>query len=259
MARVTDQLTSLEQRARSLHEQGDIGDEALEVNAAIFALDPMNAAATNRRGVALTKRGELDDALAVFRDGLVANTGDQIAARRVKELERQVAKRAAALGEFVRRPPVDVVEPLLAGPGRAAALRFLAFSIRAIQRIDGTRLAVTEIPSDRRFRVVGGICSAVTPWDGQLCVSIAKTRGATVVREVEAAGGRVTDRAAPMSAVPGTVQLGVPLAIVERFAEQLEAPHVEHLKASLAYGPPTWQHRHDPALMSYLLEQADAA
>jgi hypothetical protein len=61
---------------------------------------------------------------------------------------------------------------------RAAALRFLAFSIRAIQRIDGTRLAVTEIPSDRRFR---------------------------------------------------------------------------------AYGPPTSQHRHDPALMSYLLEQADAA
>jgi hypothetical protein len=80
-----------------------------------------------------------------------------------------------------------------------------------------------------------------------------------VVREVEAAGGRVTDRPAPMSAVPGTVQLGVPLAVVERFAEQLEDPHVEHLKASLAYRPPTWQHRHDPALMSYLLEQADAA
>jgi hypothetical protein len=141
---------------------------------------------------------------------------------------------------------------------RAAALRFLAFSIRAIQRIDGTRLAVTEIPSDRRFRVVGGIYSAVTPWEGLLCVSIAKTPSAAVVREVEA-GGRMTDRPAPMSAVPGTVQLGVPLAVVERFGEQLETPHVEHLKASLAYGPPTWQHRHDPALMSYLLEQADAA
>jgi hypothetical protein len=95
--------------------------------------------------------------VAVFRDGLAANTGNQIAARRVKELERQVAKRAAARDEFARRPPVEVVEPLLAGPGRAGALRFLAFSIRAIQRIDGTRLAVTEIPSDHRFRVVGDI------------------------------------------------------------------------------------------------------
>jgi len=162
MAHVTDELTALMQRARALHEQGDIGDEPLAINAAILALDPTNAAATNRRGVALIKRGELEDALAV-RDGLAANTGNQIAARRVKELERQVAQRAAALGEFVRRPPVDVVEPLLAGPGRAAALRFLAFSIRAIQRTDGARLAVTEIPSDRRFRVVGGIYSAVTP------------------------------------------------------------------------------------------------
>lgn len=256
---MTQELTALEQRARALHEQGDTGDGALEVNAAILALDPTSAAATNRLGIALTRRGELEDALAVSRDGLAANTVNRIAATRVGDLERQIAKRTKALGEFVRRPPADVVEPLLAGPGRAAALRFLAFSIRAIQQIDGTRLAVTEIPSDRRFRVVGGIYSAVTPWENLLCVSIAKADGAGVVADLESAGGRVTDRPAPMSAVPGTVQLGVPLAVVERFAERLEAPHVEHLKASLAYGPPTWQHRHDPALMSYLLEQADTS
>lgn len=69
----------------------------------------------------------------------------------VKEFKRKVATDATALGEFRRRPPVEVDEPLPGGPGRAAALRFLAFSIRAIQRIDGTRLAVTEIPCDRRF------------------------------------------------------------------------------------------------------------
>ncbi len=49
------------------------------------------------------------------------------------------------------------------------------------------------------------------------------------------------------------------LAALGRFAEQLETPHVEHLKVSLAYGPPTWQHRHDPDLMRYLLEHANAA
>ena len=151
------------------------------------------------------------------------------------------------------------MEPLLAGPGRSAALRFLAFSIPAIQRLDGTRLAVTEIPSEARFRVVGGSSSAVTPWEGLLCVSIARAAGARVIGEVEAAGGWVTDRPGPMSAVPRTVQPGVPLTVVERFAEQLQARHVAHLKDSVDYGPPTWLHRHDPALMRYLLEQADTA
>jgi hypothetical protein len=254
-----DEFAALELRARALHEESDAGDKALELNAAILALDPRHAAATNRRGIALIRRGELEDALAVFRDGVVANSGNQIAARRVKELEREVAKRARALGTFARRPPQEVAEPLLTGPGRSAALRFLAFSIRAIQRLDGTRLAVTEIPSDRRFRVVGGIYSAVTPWDRLLCVSIAKAPGARVIDEVEAAGGYLTDRPGPLSAVPRTVQLGVPLPLVDRFAEQLQAPHVAHLKDSLDYGPPTWQHRHDPALMRYLLEQADTA
>ena len=69
---MTEELTALEERARALHEHGDTSDEALEVNAAILALDPTNAAATNRLGVALTKRGQLEDALAVFQDGLAA-------------------------------------------------------------------------------------------------------------------------------------------------------------------------------------------
>jgi hypothetical protein len=48
-ASVKDELKRLEQRARALHEQGDISDEALEVDTAILGLDPTNAAATNRR------------------------------------------------------------------------------------------------------------------------------------------------------------------------------------------------------------------
>jgi hypothetical protein len=248
---------SPEARARALHENGDVSDEALRLNAELLELDSANAPATNRLGVALTKRGEIEDALAVFRDGVAANTANTIAARRVAELERSVSRRAAELGDFVRRPPEQVVEPLLAGTGRSAALRFLAFSIRAIQRLDGTRLAVTEIPSDQRFRVVGGIYSAVTPWHGLLCVSIAKAQTATLVDAVESAGGQVTDRPTAMSAVPGTLQLGVPMSELETFAQDLERPHREHLKSSLSYGPPTWQHRHDPALMRYLLARAD--
>jgi hypothetical protein len=251
--------SSLELRARLLHEQGDTSDEAIELNSTVLAGDPTNAPATNRLGNALIKRGELEDALAVFRDGAAANTANEIAARRVLELGRRIAKGAEALGDFARRPPEEIVEPPLAGPGRTAALRFLAFSIRAIERIDGTRLAVTDIPSERRFRVVGGIYSAVAPWNGLLCVSISRARTGVIAKEVEAAGGRVTDRPGALSAVPGTVQLGVPMAVVERFAERLERPHLTHLRASLAYGPPTWRHRHDPALVRYLLERADAA
>ncbi|HWT22946.1 MAG TPA: tetratricopeptide repeat protein [Solirubrobacteraceae bacterium] len=256
---MADDLSSLEQRAQRLHEQGDVSDEALALNIAILARDHTSARATNRLGNAHVKRGELEDALAVFRDGLAANTRNAIAARKAKELERRVAAGQRALGEFVRRPPEEIVEPLVAGPGRASALRFLAFSIRAIQRLDGTRLAVTDIPSERRFRVVGGIYSAVTPWEGLLCVSIAAAGGGTLVPEVEAVGGVVTDRPGPMSAVPGTIQLGVPMPALEAFEDRLQRPHVEHLKASIEYGSPTWLHRHDPALMRYLLAKADAS
>jgi hypothetical protein len=56
--------------------------------------------------------------------------------------------------------------------------------------------------------------------------------------------------------VPRSLQIGVPLPLVDQFAEALWTPHVEHLRASIEYGAPTWRHRHDPALMRYLLTQA---
>ncbi|WP_028064611.1 hypothetical protein [Solirubrobacter soli] len=246
----------LEGRAQELHAAQDVSDAALNVHERILALRPTDAAAANRRALLFVRRGLPEDALAAYRDAIVANRDNAIAAGKVRELEATVAKRQSA--DFVRRPPAEIVEPVLRGPGRVPALRFFARSIRQIQSLDGTRLAVTDLPSDRRFRVVGGIYSGVTPWNGLLCVSIDKARGRSVVEAVQAVGGIVTDRPGPMSAVPRSLQLGVPLNAVDRFAEALWEPHVEHLRASIEYGAPTWLHRHDPALMTYLLTQADA-
>jgi hypothetical protein len=124
--------------------------------------------------------------------------------------------------------------------------------------MDGTRLAVTDIPSRRRFRVVGGIYSAVAVFPPLLCVSVDKALGAGVVTEVERADGEVTDRPGPMSAVSHSLELGVPMDRIGEFADALWRPHVEHLKGSIEYGAPTWLHRHDTGLRRYLLEQADA-
>jgi Flp pilus assembly protein TadD len=55
IATMTD-AGSLEARARAVHKRGDISDDALCLSSKLLELDPTNAAATNRLGVALTKR-----------------------------------------------------------------------------------------------------------------------------------------------------------------------------------------------------------
>jgi hypothetical protein len=250
---VGEDWAELELRARELHAAADVSDTALALHQRMLDLRPTDGPAANRRAILFLRRGQPEDALAAYRDAVVANRDNKIAVGKVRELEAQLAK--VDPPDFVRRPPAEIVEPVLRGPGRLAALRFLARSIRKIQEIDGTRLAVTDLPSDSRFRVVGGIYSGITPWNGMLCVSIDKALGQAVTAEVETTGGMVTDRPAPLSAVPRTIQLGVPLSRVDDFADALWKPHVEHLRASIEYGVPTWRHRHDTALMRYLLEQ----
>lgn len=161
--------------------------------------------------------------------------------------------------DWQQRPAREIVEPTLTKAGRAGSLRFLAASIGATQAIDPGRLAVNDIPSERRFRVVGGIYSAVTPFGDLLCISIDRRNSAALIDDVLQAGGRVTDEPGSGSAVPHTVQLGVPQAAVDRFADALLGPHRRHLAESIAFGPPTWRHRHDADLMRYILAQATSA
>jgi hypothetical protein len=266
MAPASTELQEL--RARSAELAGSLDDdEALQVNAAILDLDPGDPVATNRLGIGLLRTGAAAEAVRVLEAGLRLHPDDAIMQRRFAE----ATKRAAAPPAAPRRPagsarrpgapvggwtdfePADLVEGALAGAGRDACIRLCADAIRASERIDAERTAVTPIKTGRRFRVIGGIFTGVGPWRDTLTVSVPTARRA-VVRAVEEAGGRTLDEA---NAIP-SVQLALPRPAVEGLYDLLLEAHVEHLRASLAAGPPTHLAKHSPAVRRYLLEQADA-
>lgn len=252
---------SLEELRRYLDDLEFEHPEVEPVARAILSRDPADRVAVNALGRTLLARGEPEEALEVYEAGLDADPENTVAANRVREIRNTLVKQRLLRADQERRPrraPQEIVEPVLGGPGREACLAFLAWSIRAIERIDPTRLAVTDIPSDNRFRVVGGVYSAVTPWHRLLCISVDKTIDPGLPAAVEAAGGHVTDTPGAHSAVPSTIQVGVPYERVGELSERLQRPHVEHLKRSIEWGPPTWARVHDPALRAYLLEQGEA-
>jgi len=254
---VGDDLEALRRRAADLN--GLITDEVLEVNRAILAVEPSDGPATNRLGIALTKRGELEEALSAFERGIEANPGNAIARRRLEELDQEHATPTPGPSNAAsRREPEDIVEPILAGPGRGACLRFFADSIREIQKLDAQRLAVTDIPSQNRFRVVGGILSACSVYRELLDVMIDRRGQQSLIDEVVAAGGQVID-ATEGGAVPSSLQLGVPPVAVDRFRAMIWPAHREQLLASIEYGAPTHMNKHHPELMRYLLDQAARA
>lgn len=173
---------------------------------------------------------------------------------RLRAWGHQVLPRLAFVA--AARSPEEIVEPVLAGPGRDACIRFFAYSIREIQGIDSRRLAVTDIPSSNRFRVVGGIHSACSWYKGMLDVTIDRRGSAKLIQSVEEAGGQVFGRSVG-GAVPYALQLGIPPTRVDEFRERLMPTHREFLLSSIEYGSPTHLHEHYPELMNYLLREAD--
>jgi len=238
----------------------EVDDPAIEpVAQAVLSKAPRYAAATNGLGRHYVCVGRLEEALNVYEAAVEADPNNDVAVKRVAALKLDLLKQGrlkAEQGKLVRRSPEEIVAGVAFGDHQVGCLTFMAWSIRAIKRIDLTRLAVTDLQSDARFRVVGGIYSAVTPYRGLLCISIDRRLGADVQDEVERSGGMVRDRPGPLSAVPNSIQLGVPYGRVSQFAVALERPHVEHLKQSILWGPPTWQHAHDDALERFILDAA---
>ena len=132
----------------------------------------------------------------------------------------------------------------------------MAWSIRAVKRIDITRLAVTDLQSDARFRVVGGIYSAVTPYRGMLSISIDRQLAST--SRTRWSGHEVRSQIGPAR----SQRCPTRSSSVSRTAGSANSPpswnalHVEHLKQSILWGPPTWQHAHDDALERFILDAA---
>lgn len=261
--------SELEELLRRTDALGNrLGDEeALEVNAAILDLRPGDPKITNRLGIGLLNNQRAAEAIEVLEAGLRQHPENSIMLARLAEARRAVnsgkaseGARSSAMGA-VRRTggagwtdfePAELVESALAGPGRDACVRLCAASIRAAEDIDRERTAVTPIKDGRRFRTIGGRFTGVGPWKDTLTVAV-PTASRSVIRSVEDAGGYEMSRA---NVVP-SVQLAIPRVRVDALFDDLAKAHHEHLRLSIAAGPPTHSNKHHAGLRQYVLDQAD--
>lgn len=236
------------------------GQEALFHYEPIFEDDPTDEGAANMIGRSFEALGRIDEARAHWALVVQLQPANAIAAKRLANLKHLPLKpvKSHASGEFVHRPPQEIVEPAIAGPGRIPYLRFVAQTIRFVAQLDPERLAVTDLPSDDRFRVSGGRASATTPWNGLFCVFVHAPAISAEAHEVlDASGATVVNKKGELKSLPESMQFGVPPDKFAGVAELLLTPHREHLKASIEAGQSPIVHRHDPALMQYILDQAD--
>jgi tetratricopeptide (TPR) repeat protein len=247
------------QGLRDLGDALDPGAEALAVYSEIFEMEPEDVPAANMMGRSLEELGRDEEALEHWDTVIAMQPENRIAMNRLTRLEQRMRTRrrqprvAAAV---VHRAPVEIVEPNFPGPGRDACLGFLARSILMTERIDASRLAVTDRPSDGRFRVSGGKGSGVTPRWGLLCVFVhAPAVSDDTHQALAAAGATIVFRDGGLKSLPASREYGIPPERVADVAALLESPHREHLKHSIAAGPPPWARRHDPALRDYIVEQ----
>ena len=254
-----EDLDRLRARAAKL----DLGDKALQVNEEILDIVPDDMAAATLVGRCLEHLGRNEEALEHWELIVQLQPHNSIAPNRLKTLKYHMStppkEPKVVPSKWPKRAPEKIVEPNIKRPGRLACLQFLARSIQMIEKIDSSRLAVTDRPSDGRFRVSGGKGSGVTPWEGLLCVFV---HGPQVTPETEAAiehaGGRVVFAAGGLKSLPESVEYGVPYANVADVADLLAAPHREHLLRSLEAGPAPWGRRHDRALRDYIVTQANS-
>jgi tetratricopeptide (TPR) repeat protein len=249
-----DELQDLRDRAGEL----ELGEEALLVNQRILELDPDDGPAANRVGRCLQELGRLEDALDHWRLVRELQPANRFAPDRISRVEQELRtrrKKRATAAAAPRRDPTEIVEPVLAGSGRDACLRFLAWSIKTVESIDAERLAVTDLPPNR-FRVSGGKGSGVTPYRGRLCVFVhADSLTDADEAALTTAGAVVVFQAGLLRSLPRSVEYGVEHERFEEVAEVLKRPHREHLLRSIQAGPPAWRRVHDPALRDNIVAQ----
>jgi tetratricopeptide (TPR) repeat protein len=251
----TADLDALRKRADPL----DVGEEALALYTEILELDPDDTAAANMIGRSLQALDRIDEAREHWQFIAELQPGNEIARSRVRSLKpvEESVQVTSSRPTKPRRAPSDVVEPILAGPGRDGALRFLARSIRLIEKIDPARVSVTTQAPDARLRVYGGRDPAVTPTRGLLLIWI---HAPAVTPELAAAMGAIdgaqSTAADGLALLPDSVEYRVPFAHIDAVSDLLAGPHREHLLRAIAEGAPPRALPHDSKLRDYIVNQA---
>ncbi len=156
------------------------------------------------------------------------------------------------------RDAETIVEDALLGMDRPASLRFFGWSIAIATAIDLSRVVATELRSERRFRVYGGIFSGATPWKKMVLPSLDRRFiDPKLIDDVVRVGGVVTNKPGESRALPNTLILGLPPEHWASFRTRLENAHVEHYRASIEAGPSLHANRHRPDILQYLVREAE--
>jgi tetratricopeptide (TPR) repeat protein len=148
-------LASLERRALELAKQGDFGDEAAAVNAAIVDQAPKNAAALKRLGRCHLEQRRFDEAVDLLRRALALNPTDTIASNLLAEVRKRraltpKAAERAATGFGARE--FALLETL---PPDQAARRLAPRTGALLTAINASSIA-ERIVAARRRRVAAG-------------------------------------------------------------------------------------------------------
>lgn len=247
---------------RAQADELEVGEEALALYERILDLDPDDEPAANMVGRSLMALGREEEARAHWEFIVELQPGNEIAKSRLRAMKttREPVQVTTSLDAKTKRTPSDIVEPALAGDGRVGALRFLTRSIQVIEKIDPSRLSVTERSSVSRFRVFGGHEPAVTPSRGALQVRV---HGPAVTPALTAAlaaiEGGETVPAKDNALLPESIEMRIPFtAFDDALGELLAGPHREHVVRSVAIGPPPWGHSHNAAVRDYIVKQAQS-
>lgn len=146
-----------------------------------------------------------------------------------------------------------IVEDALRGMDRPSSLSFFRWSVNLAANIDPSRIVATELRSERRFRLYGGIFSGATPWKRMVLASLDRRHiDSALIDDVERVGGALTNPAGESVALPNTLILGLPPLQWDSFRERIERAHVEHYRNSIEAGPSLHANKHRPDILRYL-------
>jgi tetratricopeptide (TPR) repeat protein len=253
---MTHDVQSLRDQADAL----DVGEEALALYSQILDLDPDDEAAANMVGRSLQALGRDDEAREHWEFIVELQPSNAIAKNRLSSMQpaHEVKQVTTSRPTKPKRTPTDIDEPTVEGDGREPTLRLLAASIHAIEKIDPSRLSVTEKGTDSRFRIFAGLAPAVTPTRGRLHIALhGPAVSDELAAQIDALPGAETTPADDTAQFPESIEARIPMTeLTDELTALLLPAHREHVLRTIAGGPPPWGHPHDPKVRDHIVKQA---
>lgn len=156
-----------------------------------------------------------------------------------------------------RRDPERIVADALDGMLWEPSIRYFGWVLAISMSVDRERTVVTDIPSERRFRIYCGVYTGASSYRGLLLASLDERElDPTVAANVKSAGGELVGSAGDSVRVPHSLVLGIPPARVDELLPSIEPAFRRYCAESASAGRSTHAARHRPDVLLYLRKRA---